>query len=101
MDHLYCPCPAAGCTNKTINYWYHAICGGKTQIRYADIQIICEKCNQSSILFDWKFSCQEHDFKPASLQGCLYALAILGQQKGNITQIQQATNALMSKWPKS
>lgn len=42
MDLLYCPCPAAGCTNKEVTYWFHANgCGGKTQIRYADIMLIC------------------------------------------------------------
>jgi hypothetical protein len=56
-------------------------------IRYKDIFIKCSGCNKGSILFDWRFSCGEHEFKEASRQGVLFALAILGQHKGNDEQI--------------
>lgn len=99
MDFLYCPCPASGCTNKKVNYWYHAGCGSKTMIRYNDIFIICAGCEKSAILFDWKFSCEEHTFKNASRQGCLYALAIMGLHKGNEDQIKLATLKILQNWP--
>ena len=38
-------------------------------------------------MFHWNFKCNKHDFKPASLQGCIYALAIIGQQNGNQEKI--------------
>lgn len=99
MDPLYCPCPAAGCTNKAINYWYHNNCGGKTWIRYDDIHIVCKDCWRSGLMFDWRFSCQEHEFRATSKQGCLYALAILGQQRGNVDQIMKATQKLVQIYP--
>jgi hypothetical protein len=34
-------------------------------------------------MMNWKFSCNEHDYKPASMQGCMYALGIMGQLQGN------------------
>ena len=101
MDFLYCPCPAAGCENKKINYWRHEGCGSKTMIRYNDIYIICSGCYKNAIMFDWRFSCSEHGFKSASKQGCLYALSILGLHKGNEDQIREATLKLLQNWPKS
>jgi hypothetical protein len=40
MDYLYCGCPVASCPSRNVNrnvnkYWY----GGKTKIRYYDINI--------------------------------------------------------------
>jgi hypothetical protein len=99
MDELYCPCPAAGCENKRVNYWYHHNCGGKTMIRYDDIHIICKTCWRSGLMFDWLFSCSEHTFRATSKQGCLYALAILGQQRGNVAQIMKATKKLVEMYP--
>ena len=95
MDYVYCPCPVMNCTNKNANYWYHRSCGSRTKIRYADIYIICSGCDRGAILFDWKWSCGEHGYKKASKQGCLYALAILGQQYGNEDQIRLATSKLL------
>lgn len=83
MDYLYCACPAKGCDNKKVNYWYHQGCGSKTMIRYNDIFIICSGCNKCGIMFDWRFSCGEHRFKHASKQGCLYAMSVLGLHHGN------------------
>lgn len=102
MDYLYCPCPAEGCCgDKTPSYWYHGNgCGSKTMIRYNDIFIICSSCQAKGILFDWRFKCSAHDYKPASKQGVLYALSILGQHYGNEDQIHQATIALLKVWPK-
>jgi len=68
-------------------------------IRYADIEIICSGCDGSGIMFEWNFSCKEHGFKPASKQGCLFALAILGQHYGAADQILKATKKLTQLWP--
>ena len=99
MDYVYCPCPVLNCKNKAVSYWYRNRCGQKTKIRYSDINVICSGCNHSGILFDWKWSCGEHGYLPASKQGCIFALAILGQQYGNEDQIRQATMKLLQLWP--
>ncbi len=64
-------------------------------IRYDDIYIICSRCNYSEIMFAWKFRCIDHDFTKASKQGWLYALSILGQHKGNPSQIHKAVQQLL------
>lgn len=103
MDYLFCACPVKepGCKN-TASYWIHAdsSCGSRTKIRYNDIHIICSGCGVDYIMFRWKFSCSAHDYKPASNQGCIYALSILGQHYGREDQIQLALGALMREWPK-
>lgn len=97
MDFLYCPCPAADCTNsdKSPRFWPHYCCGGNTMLRYDDIYIICSRCNDSAIMFDWQFKCANHNFRKSSTQGWLYALSILGQHKGNPSQIHKAVQQLL------
>lgn len=64
-------------------------------LRYSDIQIICSGCYQSAILFDWSFKCAAHNYRESSKQGWLYALSLLGQQKGNADQIAQAVRQIV------
>jgi hypothetical protein len=52
-------------------------------LRYNDIFIVCSGCYKSAIMFDWMFRCEDHGFRHTSQQGCLYALSVLGLQKGN------------------
>ncbi len=51
-------------------------------------------------MFGWKFSCQNHSYRKTSKQGWLYALAILGQHKGNTKQIMKATKKLHEHYEK-
>jgi hypothetical protein len=95
MDFLYFPCPAVDCTNKKVTFWYHARCSSNILIRYKDIFIVCGGCEKSAILFNWKFSCGDHEFRDASRQGCLIALAIMGLPRGNKDQIKVATLAIL------
>ena len=97
MDYLFVSCPAVDCTNpdKTLRYWYHNGCGGKTMIRYSDIFIVCSSCYQSGIMFDWNFRCAAHNFRSTSKQGCLYALTIMAQQSGNADQIRSAITQIL------
>lgn len=93
MDYLYVCCPAVDCPNpdKSLRYWYHGNgCGSRTMLRYSDIHIICSGCYQSAVMFDWNFKCSAHNYRESSKQGWLYALSLLGQQKGNSEQIAQA-----------
>ncbi len=78
---LYCPCPAIDCpnTDKTSVYWPHAGCGGRTQLNYYDITIRCPSCGIDGVMTDWLFKCSMHNFRKASLQGCVSALLMLTQ----------------------
>lgn len=93
-EPLYSSCPVVNCPNNQNNfhtYWYHHNCGGRTKIRYDDITLVCEKCPSSrSIMFDWLFNCGAHDFQKGSAQGWLFALGVMGQQKGNLEYIKKA-----------
>lgn len=101
MDYLYCGCPVLDCPNRaTISYWYHAGCGAKTMLRYDDINIVCSSCKTSDLIFHWNFSCKAHGYKPASLQGCIYAMAIMAQQTSDQYKIRIATQKLLDNWPR-
>jgi hypothetical protein len=41
-------------------------------------------------MFDWLFNCGAHDFQKGSAQGWLFALGVMGQQKGNLEYIKKA-----------
>ena len=101
-DYLYTPCPVAGCKNSTKEvhvYWKHYNCGGRTKIRYEDITIVCEECPSSrDIMFAWLFNCGQHDFQKGSLQGWIFALSIMGQQKGNQNEILRACKQIVQKF---
>ncbi|KAL4461498.1 hypothetical protein ABPG74_016122 [Tetrahymena malaccensis] len=43
---------------QKINYWYHADCGGESQI-YSDITLRCSKCSKQDHLKNWKFRCSD------------------------------------------
>lgn len=49
-------------------------------------------------MFDWMFKCAAHGYKHGTKQGFLYALAIMGQQRGNEDQIKAAVTRIMLNW---
>ncbi len=58
MDYLYCGCPVLNCPNMSRpTYWIHHGCGGKTKLRYDDINIVCSCCYTSGLIFNWNFRC--------------------------------------------
>lgn len=93
MDYLYCGCPVLNCSNMhRLSHWYHGNgCGGKTMLRYDDINIVCSSCASKGLIFHWNFRCENHDYRPASLQGVIYAMSIMAQQTGDQEQIRKAT----------
>lgn len=75
-------CPVEGCSNFNKKYtWIHILCGGTEKLSEYGI-LRCVKCNLSSELVNWLFNCGAHDFKPASFQGLMQAMSIMGSIKG-------------------
>lgn len=101
MDYLHCGCPVLNCPNmKNPTYWYHNNCGGKTMLRYDDINIVCSTCKKSDLVFHWNFRCENHDAKPASFQGIIFAMSIMAQTTSDQEALQKAIGKLNAQWPK-
>ena len=51
-------------------------------LRHSDVNIVCERCKHSSLIFNWNFSCENHYYRPATLQGIINGLTVIAQQYG-------------------
>ena len=45
-------------------------------------------------MFDWRFKCSDHNFEPASEQGFILALSVMGNQQGNTAYIRRAVKKM-------
>ena len=74
-------CPARDCTNATTyQAWYHATCGAKTQIG----DNACIKClnGHEFHMKNWRFKCDQHDYRKADIAEFSHALSMALQQLG-------------------
>lgn len=72
------PCPVIGCKNNSKDVafqWYHSNCGQKMYVN-SEAYLICES-GHSAEMIDWRFKCDQHDYKEGSQQGLLLALTIM------------------------
>ena len=89
LDFIAC-CPVGGCINNRPDVsfkWTHSNCGGYEKINGLG-NLRCIKCNESGPAIDWKFQCENHEYKKTSKYGLANMLAILAQieskNRGNI-----------------
>lgn len=74
--YLYGPCPA--CLNSKNSYWTHKGCFLNTEIsNYGYIR--CSDCYRRAIMFNWRFRCENHDYKEASRIGFATMLQLMTQ----------------------
>lgn len=100
VDFVSC-CPVFGCPNNVINKsinWVHSGCGGREKINGRGY-LRCIRCNKSGPIIDWRFKCENHDYKEASKYGIANMLSILAQietkNKGNVKFINSLTRSLL------
>lgn len=98
-----CPCPVQGCSNNDTSKrfkWVHSGCGGNEKLNDKGY-LRCKKCGENGPMIDWRFNCGEHDYKPASLQGLLNGLYVIGNLK-NVSQslILKITDSFIKQYNK-
>lgn len=78
------PCPVLGCVNALPDkcfQWIHSSCRGYMKVTKAGY-LRCTNCECTGEILDWLFNCLEHDYKPISSQGTIFAFGVLCQIKG-------------------
>lgn len=98
LDFIAC-CPVCGCINNRPDasfHWKHSNCGGYEKINGLGY-LRCVKCSKSGPVIDWKFRCENHEYKEASKYGLANMLAMLAQietkNRGNIRFINSLTKS--------
>ena len=71
------PCPS--CRGSKKIKWRHAFCSNSSrgETINEDAIIKCNGCGTKGVILDWKFKCENHDFKECSKQGAGDALSCI------------------------
>ena len=72
-------CPVIECkNNKNVYHWVHTICGSHEKLNEKGwLRCLNPDCKKTGPIVDWKFKCENHDYKKASLQGLLHAFGLM------------------------
>lgn len=71
------PCPA--CRGSRKIKWRHSKCSNSIlgETINGDAIIRCKGCGTEGVILDWKFKCENHDYKECSKQGAGDALSCI------------------------
>jgi hypothetical protein len=94
VRYLFAPCPVGTCMGKPAHNWQHALCGGRTKIRFSDINILCDRCTRSGFIMDWLWDCGNHGYQAASKQGAIYSLTMILMQNADDKIVKNAIQKL-------
>ena len=97
-----CPCPASGCNDNTLRYWYHSDCPSSSQYYLSENGFLrCDNCNQTFPLLShrWKSNSCSHDYRRTDTQRILYCISIMVDSNPNFskTMIEKLMQNLMEQ----
>ena len=99
------PCPAEGCDNDSIYYWYHNSCPKNSKLYISDNgRIRCDYCGVNWPFFSSSFKCSisDNEFKKSNLKRSLYLITCLEDLNEISTEFYfKIKNELKKQWAKN
>ena len=88
------PCPA--CRGGRKIKWRHSGCSNSSmgETINEDAIIRCKGCGTHGVILDWRFKCENHDFKECSKQGAGDALSCIL----NLDSVPQSFKVKLTLW---